>query len=74
MSFLNESFYATRAILVILAIAVFPMWPTGFLAWLHVHRELILGIMIGSVAELLVVYASRWLWDRAQWMRWFSHQ
>jgi hypothetical protein len=74
MSFLNETFYATRAILMVLAIAVMPIWPAAFLAWLHLHRELILGILIGSVGELLAVYASRWTWDRIQWLRWFSHQ
>lgn len=42
--------------------------------WLAVHRELFLGIFIGSVAELLIVYASRWCWDRYLWLRWFSHE
>jgi hypothetical protein len=74
MNFLNRLFYVNRAILAVLAIAVWPVWPAGFLAWIHLHRELILGILIGSVAELLIVYASRWTWDRVQWMRWFSHQ
>jgi hypothetical protein len=42
--------------------------------FLHLHREFLWGVLAGSVAELLVVYASRWTWDRIQWLRWFSHQ
>jgi len=42
--------------------------------FLHLHREFFWGVLAGSVGELLVVYASRWTWDRIQWLRWFSHQ
>lgn len=42
-------------------------------AWLVVHRELLLGVLIGSIAESLVILASRWAWDRYLWLRWFSH-
>jgi hypothetical protein len=65
---------ALMLILVLLAVAVSPVWPVPFLAWIHVHRELVLGIMIGSIAELLIVLASRWSWDCYLWMKWFSHQ
>jgi hypothetical protein len=41
---------------------------------LHQHLEFIAGVLVGSVAELLIVFASRWLWDRYLWLRWFSHQ
>lgn len=66
------TYRATRLILILLAIAVASVWPAWFHAWCQLHRELILGILIGSVAELLVVFASRWLWDRVLWLRWFS--
>jgi hypothetical protein len=36
------------------------------------YHDLILGILIGSSAELLIIFASRWLWDRYLWLRWFS--
>ena len=57
---------------VLLALAVAPVWPVPFLRWIQLHRELILGVLIGSVAELLIVLASRWLWDRYLWLKWFS--
>jgi hypothetical protein len=38
------------------------------------HREFIVGVLAGSLAELLIIYASRWTWDRWLWLRWFSHQ
>jgi hypothetical protein len=37
------------------------------------HSEFLWGILIGSSAELLIILASRWLWDRWLWLRWFSH-
>lgn len=66
------TFRAARCILILLAIGTTSWFPLG--AWCRLHREFILGMLIGSVAELLIVLASRWLWDRVLWMRWFSHQ
>jgi len=68
----GRPYRAARLIAVLLAIAVAPFWPVPFLRWIHLHRELIFGILIGSVAELLIVLASRWLWDRYLWLKWFS--
>jgi hypothetical protein len=42
------------------------------IAWLHLHREFWWGVLAGSVAELAIVYLSRWTWDRVLWLRWFS--
>jgi hypothetical protein len=42
--------------------------------WLHTHREFVLGVLAGSMLELIVIYGSRWAWDRVLWMKWFSHQ
>jgi len=42
--------------------------------WLHVHKEFVLGVLVGSVLELVIVFGSRWAWDRVLWMKWFSHQ
>jgi hypothetical protein len=36
-------------------------------AWLHVHLELLLGILIGTLAQSIA-----WLIDRWRWLRWFS--
>jgi hypothetical protein len=44
------------------------------MSFLHLHREFVWGVLAGSVAELLIIYASRWAWDRYLWLRWFSHQ
>jgi hypothetical protein len=33
-----------------------------------------LGILIGSLAQTGVVFASRWAWDRWLWLKWFSRQ
>jgi putative effector of murein hydrolase len=44
-------------------------------AWLHAHLQLLAGVVIGSVAQLLVTGGvARWLRDRWLWMRWFSWQ
>ena len=70
----GRAYRATMLILGLLAIVTTPVWPVLFLACIHIHRELVLGILIGSTAELLIVLASRWLWDRYLWLKWFSHQ
>jgi hypothetical protein len=36
------------------------------------YHDFFLGILIGSSAELLIIFASRWMWDRWLWLRWFS--
>jgi len=47
---------------------------TALAQWCHAHAEFLLGVFAGSTAELLIVLASRWLWDRWLWLRWFSWQ
>jgi hypothetical protein len=46
--------------------------------WMRVrliaHREFVLGVLVGSVLELGIVFGSRWAWDGVLWMKWFSHQ
>ena len=69
----RESVRSFRAPILILILLSTLGWPVPS-AWIHVHRELMLGILIGSTTELLIILASRWLWDRYLWLRWFSHQ
>lgn len=38
------------------------------------YPQIYLGILIGSLAQTGVVFASRWAWDRWLWLKWFSHQ
>jgi hypothetical protein len=43
-------------------------------AWLHAHVQLLLGIFLGSTAELFIVCGLPWLRDRWHWLLWFSWQ
>lgn len=36
-------------------------------AWLHAHLELLLGVLLGSLAQSVP-----WLIDRCRWIKWFS--
>jgi hypothetical protein len=38
----------------------------------HDYSSFLWGVLAGSIAELLIIFASRWLWDRYLWLRWFS--
>lgn len=38
-------------------------------AWLHAHLQLLLGFLLGTLAQSVP-----WLIDRWRWMKWFSHQ
>jgi hypothetical protein len=38
-----------------------------FHAWLHAHLELLLGFVLGTLAQSVP-----WLVDRWRWMKWFS--
>lgn len=40
--------------------------------WIALHTGFFWGVLAGSVLELAIIFASRWLWDRAKWMKWFS--
>lgn len=40
--------------------------------WFYSHREIFWGILIGSILEAGVIFASRWSLDRYLWIRWFS--
>lgn len=37
--------------------------------WLHAHLELLLGFLLGTLAQTVP-----WLIDRWCWVKWFSHQ
>ena len=38
---------------------------------LHDRQIFLWGVLAGSPGQLLIVLASRWAWDRVQWLRWF---
>lgn len=45
---------------------------TALAQWSHAHAAFLWGVFTGATAELLIVLASRWLWDPWLWLRWFS--
>lgn len=51
---------------VLLYLAAFPLW------FQCEHYSLLMGVLWGSLAQTVAVYASRWAWDRWLWLRWFS--
>lgn len=42
--------------------------------FIQAQRDLLLGMLIGSLLQTGVVFASRRAWDRYLWLKWFSHQ
>jgi hypothetical protein len=65
--------FAIRFVAGLFVAALFALTPPVH-AWLHAHRQFLLGVFVGSVAEWLVILGSRWAWDRWLWLRWFSWQ
>jgi hypothetical protein len=51
--------------------AAFAVSPLLYFPW-QWRGAFLWGVLIGSLAELLIILASRWAWDRVQWLRWFS--